>query len=128
MSGNCDSKRITTWIELLARLREKAIELRDPRDICYNFSLHGPVKYQEEIIGPNFDINLDEVYDALRRVQDLAYDINWDVVPQQPQNVWIDEVLADPRPPLNVVGRLGRNGFFEMGPLNVVDQIFDEDL
>lgn len=87
LRGTADVKTIKTWVDILLRLKDKAIAYPSPVDIAYDFSSEGPARYLIKILGDlvkeidTSDMQPREVesvlYRGARTMQDIAYAREW---------------------------------------------------
>lgn len=93
LEGTVDTDRIETWCNVMCHLRDKAEVFKNPRDIMENMSELEPVKFANEMLG-EYSRTLfvgkgrnKKIIEAVRRVQDTVYTIEWDL--------WDDDKQAD---------------------------------
>ena len=73
-----DFLTIKKWVEILVRMRDKAVEYKDLRKIVEDVSKYGPLGFLEHVMGPHFrDLNCPDaeamILDGVRRIQEVAY-------------------------------------------------------
>lgn len=90
MRGTSDKTLILRWVRILERLYRLSEGIRDPRDVCYQFSGEGPLQYVEWLLGEEAELIQaelgwseqrlrDSLYDGIRQAQDICYCRNWDL-------------------------------------------------
>lgn len=92
MRGLTDADEMKKWVDILWHLRQVAYEIEDPRDIIARFSDTGADGWLEFLFGRGLADELtkaceDEgveavglLWDGVRRAQEIAYALPWDVV------------------------------------------------
>lgn len=78
MRSTLDMDRIHTWVDMLLRIRDWAVQFRDPQDIVETFSFKGPDVVFDTVFGENpvIEFNPEAMYDGIRRAQYVAYATN----------------------------------------------------
>ena len=118
-SSNEDLSDIETWVKMLFRLKEKALQFETPREILDVFSVKGWEEFSKDVLGEYYDIispRATEFDESMWLAQDLAnYKVFVKVKPKDPLRQWrvdrgiMEEVIrreADRRanPPMDVEG------------------------
>lgn len=74
---------IEEWVNLLLRVKDASLEIKDPRDLLESISLQGGDKIAKEVFGDLVE-KLDvedwtlELYEGLRRIQTVVFCKEWD--------------------------------------------------
>jgi hypothetical protein len=97
LRGTADLSVITLWLKIIDRLYTLSEQWDDPRLLVSQFSALGPQGFFNMILGdlgPELLRNLpphctnqwisDSMYDSIRRVQPVAYCVDWDVYVKLP--------------------------------------------
>ena len=74
---------IALWVELLLKIKDYSLKIKDPEVILQDISINGGEKFAKEIFGellPLLPVKdwTELLYDSLRKIQPLVYARNWE--------------------------------------------------
>lgn len=84
MRGSVDMTLVQLWIDILTRLKDKALEFSDPQEIVKSFQTLGPDGFMNKVFGDRSDITdifrslsdrQKKMWDGLRLMRDVAHAI-----------------------------------------------------
>lgn len=83
LRGVVDKPIISTWVDMLLKLRERACDMTDPRVLVDVFTKLGPKKYLKFMLGDNAELFLKRpdydkiIWDGVRLIREIAYASEW---------------------------------------------------
>src|SRR5690606_12097938 len=98
MRGTRDLNEIYKWVEIINDLREGASTFRNAADVLMSMSGEGELEFIKRVLPNTYQyLNLSDdttrsVRDAARRVQMIAFEIDWDsLVSASNNNIFIQQ-------------------------------------
>ena len=101
-----DFTAIKKWVDILCRLKDKALEFENPQAIIEAVSVRGPAQFVVDVLGHTHGAMVmassdyhKRLFDGMRIAQDLAYAVSWEPNGDKLSTGWTGaEVNDEPMP------------------------------